>query len=71
MTCRQLGCKCASCREKAGNDLTAFNGKFRQHSFNLPDDECRDISVYLRSQNQAIIEELDRAVNNHRYDCFV
>jgi len=67
MTCRQLGRKCASCRDKAGHDLTAFGGKFRQHSFDLPDDDCHDVSMYLRGQNQAIIEELRRAVDNHRY----
>ena len=69
-----MGYKCAACREKAGEehgDVTALNGKFRQHTFELPDQECHDVSMYLRGQNQMIIEELRRAVDNHRYDYFV
>ena len=67
MTCRQLGRKCASCCEKAGHDLTAFGGKFRQHTFDLPNDDCHDVSMYLRGQNQQIIQELRRTVDNHQY----
>ena len=69
LTCRQLGNKCATCREKAGDqsdDITAFNGKFRQHNFDVPHDQSHDVSVYLRGQNDAVVQELRQAVSSFR-----
>ena len=71
LTCRQLGTKCATCREKAGERsvvVTAFNGRFRQHTFDVPEDESHDVSVYLRGQSDAVMQELRQAVSSFRYD---
>ena len=66
-----MGRKCATCREKVGDqsdDVTAFNGRFRQHAFDVPEDESHDVSVYLRGQNNAVVQELRQAVGSFRYD---